>query len=162
GGFILWSGGPRDRPWEEGAFSATVSDSAVQVNHAWFRGGWWDALTMAWTEIAEGASYQRPPIAEGAASPGAPLFVPVQLAPGASKTIPLRLAWFVGQTNRGMGKDLAGATAEQTKTPLANHRPWYAGRFADINAASFYWRDHYEELRRKTKCFSDCFHDTTL
>ena len=40
GGFILWTGGPKDRPWEEGAFSATVSERDVKVNHAWFRGGW--------------------------------------------------------------------------------------------------------------------------
>src|ERR1035441_528079 len=47
GGFILWCGSPAERPWEEGAFSATVSDPAVKVNHAWFRGGWFDPLTMA-------------------------------------------------------------------------------------------------------------------
>ena len=52
GGFTLWGGAPADRAWEAGAFSATVSDPAVQVNHAWFRGGWWDAVTMAWKDIA--------------------------------------------------------------------------------------------------------------
>jgi hypothetical protein len=43
GGFILWGGGSKEKPWEEGAFSATVSDASVKVNYAWFRGGWWDA-----------------------------------------------------------------------------------------------------------------------
>src|SRR5947207_6898474 len=99
GGFILWGGGPKERPWEEGAFSATVSEAGAKVNHAWFRGGWWDPLTMAWKDVAEGACYQRAPITEGGSSPGATLFVPFQVEPGASKTIALRLAWFVGQTN---------------------------------------------------------------
>ena len=46
---------------------------------------------MAWKDVAEGACFDRAPIAQGAPSPGATLFVPVELAPGASKTIVL--AW---------------------------------------------------------------------
>jgi len=48
---------------------------------------------------------QRPPITEGGASPGATLFVPFTAAPGATKTIVLRLAWYVGQTTLRVGKD---------------------------------------------------------
>jgi uncharacterized protein (DUF608 family) len=160
GGFILWGGGHKDRPWEEAAFSATVSDPGVKVNHGWFRGGWWDALTMAWKDVAEAAAYDRPPLTEGGASPGATLFVPFALAPGASKTVALRLAWYTGQTNLRIGKDFPGWTPDP-KEP-ANFRPWYGGRFADINSVSFYWRDHYDELRQKTCRFSDCFYDSTL
>ena len=54
GGFVLWSAAPKEQAWEEGAFSATVSDPGVKVNHAWFRGGWFDPLTMAWNDIAQG------------------------------------------------------------------------------------------------------------
>ena len=157
-GFILWGGGPKDQPWEEGAFSATVSDSEAKVNHAWFRGGWWDPLTMAWKDVAEGASYDRAPITEGAPSPGASLFVPFQLGAGASKTIVLRLAWYVGRTNLRIGRDPTGNAPE----PSGNFRPWYAGRFSDINSVSFYWRDHYDELRQKSRRFSDCFYDSSL
>jgi uncharacterized protein (DUF608 family) len=158
GGFILWSGAPKERPWEEGAFSAAVSEAEVKINYAWFRGGWWDPVTMAWHDVADGACYERAPLTEGGASPGATLFVPFQLAAGAEKTIALRFAWYSGQTNLRIGKDLAGSTAE----PGSNYRPWYAGRFADINSVSFYWRDHYDELRQKTRRFSDCFYDSTL
>ena len=52
--------GAQGRGWEEGAFSATVSDPAAKVNHAWFRGGWWDPLTMAWKDIAEGRCLRAP------------------------------------------------------------------------------------------------------
>jgi uncharacterized protein (DUF608 family) len=159
GGFILWSGAPDGKPWEEGAFSATVSESEVKVNHAWFRGGWWDALTMAWKDVAEGACYERPPVTEGGASPGATLFVPFRLAPGAAKTIAVRLAWFVGQTNLRIGKDPRGLA--ETKS-AQDYRPWYAGRFTEINGVSFYWRDHYDELRQKSHRFSDAFYESTL
>jgi len=33
GGFILWGGPGKDKPWEEGALSATVSGPGVKVNH---------------------------------------------------------------------------------------------------------------------------------
>ncbi len=160
GGFILWSGGAKERPWEEGAFSATVPDPDVKVNHAWFRGGWWDPLTVAWQDVARAECFERPPITTGAPSPGAVLFVPFQLAPGLSKTVVLRLAWFVGQTNLRIGKDLPGAAP--ATGPAADYRPWYAGRFTDINGVSFYWRDHYDDLREKSRRFSDCFYDSTL
>jgi uncharacterized protein (DUF608 family) len=159
GGFILWGNGPKDRAWEEAAFSATVSDPSVQVNHAWFRGGWWDALTMAWKDVAGGACFERPPVTEGGHSPGATLFVPFQLAPGASKTIQLRLAWYAGRTNLRVGKDFPGSTPAPEP---GNFRPWYAGKFADINSVSFYWRDNYERLRRNASRFSESFYDSTL
>jgi hypothetical protein len=159
GGFVLWGGPGKDRPHEEGAFSATVDDPAVKVNHAWFRGGWFDPLTMAWKDVAAGACYDRPPVAEGAPSPGATLFVPLTLAPGASKTIVLRLAWYAGQTSLRVGKDPQPSGAQVVP---GSYRPWYAGRFAGVGAVTAYWRDHYEELRRKTQRFSECFYDTTL
>ena len=161
GGFTLWGAAGKDKAWEEGGFSATVNDPAVKVNHAWFRGGWWDALTMAWKEIADGACFDRPPIAEGGPAPGATLFVPFTLAPGASKTVVLRLAWYVGTTNLRIGQDPEKLPAD-AKPVEGPYKPWYGGRFANVDEVATYWRDHYEELRTKSKRFSDCFHDTTL
>ena len=159
GGFILWSDAPKDRPWEEGAFSATVSEPDVRVNHAWFRGGWWDALTMAWNDVAKAETVARDPLKEGEPSPGASLFVQFTLAPGASRTIPVRLAWFVGKTNLRIGKDIRNSPAS---TDPSDYRPWYSARFTEINGVSFYWRDHYNELREKSAAFSNCFYDSNL
>lgn len=158
GGFILWNGAA-EKPWDEGAFAATVTDPGVKVNYAWFRGGWWDALTLAWKDVENSACRDAPPLTEGAPSPGATLFVPVSLAPGASKTVVVRLAWYCGQTNFHFGKDPA-SLPEAARGE--HYRPWYAGRFADINSVSFYWREHYAELRRNSSRFRDCFFDSTL
>jgi uncharacterized protein (DUF608 family) len=156
GGFVLWCGAVKNAPQDEGSFSAAVSDPAVMVNHAWFRGGWFDALTMAWKDIASGACFDRPPITEGGASPGATLFVPFAVAPGETKTIALRLAWYVGETAMKFGDD---------PVPLkttSDYRPWYAGRFKDIDEVTAYWGEKYDELRKKSSQFSECFYDTTL
>lgn len=160
GGFLLEGAGENDRPWEAGSFSATVDSPAAKVNCAWFRGGGFDSATIAWREIAEGACFERPPIAEGEPSPGATLFVPLQLAPGASQTVVLRLAWYVGQSNLRTGPDLPGQAPPDDLSKF--YRPWYTGRFADIHAVTDFWREKYGVLREKTKRFTDCFYDSTL
>jgi len=158
GGFVLWSAAASGQGWEEGAFSATVDDPEVQVNHCWFRGGWFDALTMVWKDIETGKHEATPPVTTGEASPGASLYVPFTLAPGASKTVVLRFAWYVGRTNLRWGRDPEGATAVSP----ADYKPWYAGRFANLDAVAEYWREHYTELRQQSRRFSDCFYDSTL
>ncbi len=160
GGFILWNGSGKDKPFEEGAFSATVDDPAVKVNCAWFRGAWFDPLTMAWKEIAAGECVERPPVTEGGASPGGSLFVPFELAPQATKTIVLRFAWYVGQTSLRTGRD----PEAKPELPVlqGTYRPWYAGRFTGIDEVTAYWREQYAQLRENTQRFSDCFYDSTL
>ncbi|MBI5383117.1 MAG: hypothetical protein HZA90_00365 [Verrucomicrobia bacterium] len=160
GGFVLWNGPGKDKAHDEGAFSATVSDPAAKVNHAWFRGGWWDPLTMAWNDIADGKCLERPPLTEGNPSPGATLFVPFTLAPRASKTIVLRLAWYVGKTSLRFGKDPEAKPG--IEIIKGTYQPWYSGKFAGLDEVTAYWRDHYADLRGKSQRFSDCFHDSTL
>jgi hypothetical protein len=77
---------------EAGAFSTAVAEGAAKVNPAWFRGGWWDPLTMAWNEVQAASAVDRPNVCEGGASPGGSLFVPFALDPGQSRTIVLQLA----------------------------------------------------------------------
>ncbi len=161
GGFILRGEGPKEREWETGEFSAAVSDSSAEVNHAWFRGGWWDPLTMAWNDIVGGASFERPPVSAGDPSPGATLFVPFTLEPRGSKTVVLRLAWHVCCSNLRAGKDPEPQPALPVLQP-ASYRPWYAHQFAGIDEITAYWREHYDELHGRTKKFSECFRDSTL
>jgi uncharacterized protein (DUF608 family) len=156
GGFLLEGLAPRERGWEAGAFTACVNAPEVHVNHAWFRGGWWDPLTLAWKDIAEGRCVDRPPVTEGAPAPGASLFVPFSLAPRGDHKVVLRLAWYVGQTQLRYGRDPEGAP------PPEPYRPWYAARFRNIDEVTDYWRDHYAALREQSQRFSDCFHASTL
>jgi uncharacterized protein (DUF608 family) len=160
GGFVLWYAGPPQEPWKEAAFAVAVSDPDVRVNHAWFRGGWWDPLTMAWRDVADGTVVDRPPIAEGGPSPGGSLFVPFRLAPGGSRTVTVRLAWYAGKTNLRRGTDPGPARPRAPAGPT--YQPWYAGRFAGIEELAAFWRDQYDELRRRTERFSTCFFDSTL
>lgn len=158
GGFVLHTTPPADAPWRESDLAVFTDDPAVKVNHAWFRGGWWDWLALVWKDIADGACYERPPVAEGSASPGATLFVPFHLAAGETKTIQVRLAWFAPRTNIHEGEDLPNGGSG----PVETYRPWYAGQFHDLGAVAQYWSVNYSKLRSAAARFASCLADSTL
>ncbi len=98
-GFILWQGGES----QEGGFAFYTDDNRTVVDHCWFKGGWWDSLTLAWQTIASGEMMDNPPVT--GECPGASLFVPMSLRPGEAKTVRLMMAWYVPQTTMRYGKD---------------------------------------------------------
>jgi len=169
-GFILHQPGTDEKPWDEGAFCAAVDDEDAAVNYAWFRGAWYDPLSIAWKDVAEGAYYDKPPISEGDASPGATIFVPFQLKPKEEKTIRLMFSWYVPNTNLRWGKDPGNDTysyncscamADATRGEmLPTYIPWYAGKFPTIDAVAKYWGENYDHLKRESQAFSECFYDT--
>ena len=161
-GFVLWQPGSEDKPWQQGAFSATVDDPGTRVNCALFRGGWFDPLTILWKSVKEAALVEGAPYEEGAPSLGGSLYVPVDLQPGETKVIRLRLAWHAPVTNLRLGKDTDEATCGCACTCGGKHTPWYAGVFADIEAITAYWRSQYDSLKARAERFTSTFYDTTL
>jgi len=164
GGFILWQGAGEEKPWEQGAFCAAVDEAGARVNCRWFRGGWWDPLTMAWKNIEEGAAEENPPYTEGGSSPGGSVYVPFSLGPGKQKTIRLMLCWHVPETDMRFGPEIECSDSEKDESccPKGNFKPWYSARFADIEAVAAYWRKNYGSLRSGSAEFRDCFYDTDL
>ncbi len=163
GGFLLWQEGTTENPENEGGFAVFVDESDVVVDHCWFKGGWFDSLTLTWENIRKAALMDNPPV-EGS-SPGASLFVPFILEPGAEKTICLMMAWYVPVSDLRLGSDPEPAPESQTESSFCGsptYVPWYAGRFKDVYEVADYWRLNYGSLREKTILFTDTFYDTTL
>lgn len=172
-GFVLWQSGSEDKPWDQGAFSAVIDDPDICVDCTWFRGGWFDARTMVWNNISSGAAIDNPPYTDGMPSEGGSLYLPFRLEPGEERTVILRLAWHVPYTNISYGQDPvetgsaaccegdSGCCPDDDATPTT-HRPWYAGKFADIEAITNYWYRQYDALRAQSAAFAHCFYDTTL
>jgi len=158
GGFVLRQDGTAEHPEHEGAFTIFAVGDETVVDHCWFRGAWFDPLTVSWKHIREGVAAAREPV-EGPC-PGASLSVPFTLAPGAEKTIRVLLAWYVPKPN------LTFPTGELCQAPFCSetekHVPWYAGRFKDIHDVARYWRGQHEDLRRRSALFRDAFYDTNL
>ncbi|MGB7295504.1 MAG: GH116 family glycosyl hydrolase [Candidatus Aminicenantales bacterium] len=161
-GFVLFQEGTQEKPEDQGALAVFVDDDNAVVDHGWFRGGWWDAVTLAWKNIQEAKRMANLP--QEGVSPGASLFVPLTISPGERKTVRVMLAWYVPVTNLRYGRDPEGAPkAEQASCfSSAYHVPWYAGKFNSLEEIADYWRLKYDLLREKSALFRDVFYDTTL
>ncbi len=173
GGFMLYNTAAPENPFEEGAFAAVVDHPSVKADCAWFRGGWFDPLTMVWKGIEEGSVIQKDEITEGDSSPGGSLAVPLRIQAGQEATVRLMLCWYVPQSNLRAGADLPEEEAKAPCCPAAGEAtscaaasktfvPWYAGRFTDVQQLVNYWVSKYDSLRAESREFSDCFYDTTL
>jgi uncharacterized protein (DUF608 family) len=160
-GFILAADGTTAAPEKQGQFAIFTNDAATVVDHCWFRGGWFDPLTMTWNTIEKAGVESREPVEKDA--PGASLFVPFTLQPGQEKTIRLMMAWYVPNTRLTMGAENPANKALVEANPLLKyHKPWYSSRFASIQELVTYWRTQYDELRRNTRLFTDAFYKSSL
>jgi len=176
-GFILTEEGTKDKPLRTDMAFFTDDDTTV-VDHCWFRGGWWDPLTMAWNAVKNAEIKSVAPV--DANAPGASLYVPFKLAPGKEKTIKVMMAWYSPDTDQVHG-DIG--EAKQNCDPASGccnspadigldkydknfngkyYKPWYSSRFADINEVIDYWSKQYNDLRKKSTLFKDAFYASTL
>src|SRR5438477_6134823 len=90
-GFILSEEGTKEMLFLKSNFAIYTDDSSAIIDHCWFRGGWWDPLTMVWNTISKGETKSTEPVESGA--PGASLYIPFKLAGGKEKIIKLMMAW---------------------------------------------------------------------
>ena len=177
-GFILHRSGTTEKPHLQGSIAYFTDEPGTVVDHCWFRGGWWDPLTMAWNTVKEAKTIAKEPVEKDA--PGASLYVPFTLAGGATKTIRLMSAWYVPESDLQVGKydldekrdcspgegccsgpnDLGEGAPKQS--PSTKYKPWYSNRFAGINNVIDYWKENYSTLRRQSSLFSEAFYASTL
>ncbi len=167
GGLTLFQPGTQEKPQDEGAFGVIALDEDRKVNYRWFRGGWYDPLTMLWKDIEEGNMPENPPVESGEPSMGGSVFVPFELEPGAERTIRIILCWYVPHSVLSLGKgadDDESCACDPGSSPSCcqSYRPWYAERFKGIQDVASYWARNYDELRQRSEAFRDCFYDTTL
>ncbi len=159
-GFVLDQGDfEKASPEAIGAFAAFVDDMKVTVDHSWFRGGWFDSLSMAWDKLCAGDATAHGPVETEA--PGASLYVPFTLEPGEGQAIVVKFVWYVPNSNLRFG-ETTGCEPNTSCTESKTYRPWYAGKFDSLQAVAEYWRTQYSKLRADSIAFTDAFYKTTL
>lgn len=124
-GFVLFTkGGPEQE--KSGSFAIFVDGGETVVDHCWFRGSWWDPMTINWNTVQRGIVVKNPPVPSGA--PGASLFVPLEIGPGRAKTIRLLMCWYVPtsgirygnrSTGPAFGKSPSHGTAKQAQQQVS-------------------------------------------
>ncbi|MFC6997280.1 GH116 family glycosyl hydrolase [Rufibacter roseus] len=173
-GFLLAQNGTKKQPHLQSNFAIYTDEASTVVDHTWFRGGWWDPLSMAWNNIKEGNVKAVEPVESGA--PGASLYVPFRLKPGEEKTVKVMMAWYMPNSDVRFGKigEESEATASNCITPdqkdLENtksydsktYKPWYSSKFKNVDEVVNYWLSNYQDLRQKSGLFRDAFYSSTL
>ena len=166
GGFILVQDPAEHYRAAEGYFAAFTDNPLASVDLCWFRGGWFDPLTMAWNKVASG---DTTPVPAAEDAPGASIYVPLTIDPGDSKTVRLYCAWYVPNSIHHIGLP---AENDYDRGPAYNpddwkdlprtYEPYYSRRFSGVEEVAAYWKDNYPRLRRETSLFTRTFYDTTL
>ncbi|HEY3370375.1 MAG TPA: GH116 family glycosyl hydrolase [Prolixibacteraceae bacterium] len=87
-------------------FTIFVDNNNSVVDHCWFRGGWFDSLTILWKNIQTGNMVNNPPV--DGVSPGASIYVPFTLKPGEEKTITVNFCWYLPDTKLTAGAPVDG------------------------------------------------------
>jgi uncharacterized protein (DUF608 family) len=164
-GFVLTEKGTPDKPGTKGDFAIFTNEPGTIVDHCWFRGGWWDPLTITWNTIMKSETRDIPP-SEGQA-PGASLYVPFKVGAGETRVIRLMMSWYVPDSDLKYGQDAEKPEKDSECGPeCACHdpyyKPWYSAKFGSIEEIVSYWKTNYDDLNRKSGLFRDAFYSGTL
>lgn len=167
-GFVLSQSGSVDKPYLQGDFAIFTDNDATVVDYCWFRGSWFDPMTMLWNDLERGNMRHNEPIEENA--PGASLFVPISLKSGEKKTVRLYMAWYVPFSNIQHGEDALTDSDKNTpvrfssgKTEMPKtYEPWYSHRFGCVQEVADYWLQNYNRLKNYSQLFTDAFFSSTL
>jgi uncharacterized protein (DUF608 family) len=162
-GFIL-SQDSAQAPDQKGDLAFFTDDATAIVDNCWFRGGWFDPMTIAWKHVRDAETTAVPPQPNAA---GASLFVPFTLKPGEERTIRLLVAWYVPDSRIRQGYDFsdpADSTVRDASVDLPSryYKPWYSSKFTNIAAVTTYWQQQYAQLRKNAALFRDAFYKSTL
>ena len=156
-GFLLCRPPIEDTPDAQGYFAAMIDEENVGVDTAFFRGGWFDPLTMLWNKIERGESGDNE-YTDGSdiPSPGASLSLPFTLMPGETKTIRVQCAWYVPYSTLRTGVVFDAEKEKET------YKPWYAGKFSSIEDIIDFSMVNVDCLFTESKTFSDAFYSMDL
>lgn len=163
-GFILSNEGTEKAPHLQGEFAVFNTDNATGVDHCWFRGTWYDPMSITWKHIEEADPRITEAVDQDA--PGASLFVPVQLKPGEEKVVRLMLSWYVPRSDLRTGEMphdrevVSDASAACCESPY--YIPWYTSRFKNVKEVVSYWLSNYDNLKKQTELFTRTFYNSTL
>lgn len=177
-GFILSEAGTKEKSFLKSDFAIFSDDDNTIVDHCWFRGGWFDPVTMAWNAIKNGDVKSIAPVDEGA--PGASLYIPFKLSAGEKKLIKIFMCWYVPDTDQTYGTkgddkkncdpssgcctspDVLELDVYDKNFDGAFYKPYYSSQFKNVEEVCDYWKKNYDDLLNKTTLFTNAFYAGTL
>jgi len=179
-GFRLHQSANEENPQHLGDFVAFIKGENVTSDLSWFRGGWWDALTILWKNIEEGNIVSNPSKED---APGASIYKPITLEPGEEKTVQLLMAWYVPNTQIRIGRSPESGNPEEGTGSSGQeccsegescsgaeslisggeyYKPWYSAEYNSIKDIAEYWNNNYNQLKEQSTLFKNSFYASSL
>lgn len=170
-GFVLAQNCFPHAPHYKGDFGIFTTNPDVVVDHSLFRGGWFDSRSIIWKDIESG-NMPADDLKEN--SPGASLYIPINVRPGETVSIPLLFSWYVPHSNirRGPGDVDLAKKKEECMSESSDccssdynelfYEPWYSGQFDNLHEVAAYWVENYNSLRSRSAAFSEAFYSQSL
>jgi uncharacterized protein (DUF608 family) len=157
-GFILYGAGAPDQPTDKASFAIWTNSQNAIVDHGWK----FDSFEEFWRDFAQGKCTARPPITDHSAG-GASIMIPVQIPAGKQQLVSIRAAWYVPNSSVYF-PETGFINHERPPFPKPSecYKPWYAGKFADVEAVIAHWDNVYDDLEDRSKKFSGALFDSTL
>jgi uncharacterized protein (DUF608 family) len=122
------------------------------IKAMWFRGGWFDSLSVLWRELESGQFTPNDgslaDVARG--RNGGSILIDGTLEAGKRITYPIVITWHFPNV------DYSFAAARNT------WQPYYASQWKDAQDVFNYVRQNYPGLKKHTQAFHDALFDTTL
>jgi hypothetical protein len=159
---LFFDSGLRRTDAERTTVAVVSPRSGQKADCAWFRGGWWDALTMLTNQLLDGKlkrADESQPVTGGSRSRlGGSLFWDFELGAGESVDIPLIYCWHAPNSTLRQGRledHETGKNAGDTGRPgmAGTYRPWYATQFDDAWQVAGRVLAGYDDLESRSRAF---------
>jgi len=141
-----------------------------RIKGMWFRGGWFDSISVLWRELSTG-SFKTNGGSNGVDTTGhngGSILIEGSLRPKASVTYPIVITWYFPNRNETFGlppedkSKCACAPPAEGELPPPQWRPFYASQWGDAREVALYVKRYYRSLRDRTQAFHDALFSSTL
>ena len=153
---------------EFGSATLTLIGYQPVIKGRWFRGGWFDALSVLWHEISDGRFTPNDGSPNGMTSGrnGGSVMLPITLGSHEKITVPVLITWHFPNVGFSYGQadvcESDNVSVCDCSLTSARWHPYYAGQWKNAKEVASYVRNHYSNLRKRTQSFHDALFSSTL
>jgi non-lysosomal glucosylceramidase len=152
----MTSNRPESDSLEFGSMTYATTNTHINVQTRWYRGGWWDNAHVFWDDFSDDGKITETKVAQESPeerSDVSSLLVQVELKPGEETTIPFYLTWYFPNRENYWNRE------KEVMGKL--FRNYYSTQFKDSLDAAVYLIENISELYSDTKAFHDILFSST-
>lgn len=137
---------------KSGSAALGIVGNKPTIKAMWFRGGWFDGLSVLWGELESGKFTPNDGSHADAARGrnGGSILINGRLEAGEKITYPVVIAWYFPNIDYSFGAS------------RSTWQPYYAAQWRNAQDVFNYVSQNYPELKKRTQTFHDALFDTTL